>query len=88
VAEKRRKLLDALHACWALGHSNKGIRAHYDDPGEYQPMIDTAVQAVANEVERILNPPSDNVVPPRTQRGDCYRRTTRDPQRNTTIVNH
>jgi integrase len=47
----------------ALGHSIKGIRAHYDDPGEYQPMIDAAVQAVANEVERILNPPGDNVVP-------------------------
>jgi integrase len=47
----------------ALGHSIKGIRAHYDDPGEYQPMIDAAVQAVANEIERILNPPGDNVVP-------------------------
>jgi integrase len=47
----------------ALGHSIKGIRAHYDDPGEYQSMIDAAVQAVANEVERILNPPGDNVVP-------------------------
>jgi integrase len=46
----------------ALGHSIKGIRAHYDDPGEYQPMIDAAVQAVANEIERILNPPGDNVV--------------------------
>lgn len=51
----------------ALGHSIKGIRAHYDDPGEYQPMIDAALQAVANEVERIVNPPStDNVVPMRT----------------------
>jgi len=47
----------------ALGHSIKGIRAHHDDPEEYQPMIDAAVQAVANEVERILNPPGDNVVP-------------------------
>jgi integrase len=47
----------------ALGHSIKGIRAHYDDPGEYQPMIDAAVQAVTNEIERILNPPGDNVVP-------------------------
>ena len=47
----------------ALGHSIKGIHAHYDDPGEYQPMIDAAVQAVANEVERILIPPGDNVVP-------------------------
>jgi integrase len=56
----------------ALGHSIKGIRAHYDDPGEYQPMIDAALQAVANEVERIVNPPSsDNVVnmrPPRHER--------------------
>jgi integrase len=47
----------------ALGHSIKGICAHYDDPDEYQPMIDAAVQAVADEVERILNPPGDNVVP-------------------------
>jgi len=46
----------------ALGHSIKGIRAHYDDPGEYQPMIDAALQAVANEVERIVNPPSSGTV--------------------------
>jgi hypothetical protein len=26
-------------------------------------MIDAGVQAVANEVEHILNPPGDNVVP-------------------------
>jgi hypothetical protein len=25
-------------------------------------MIDAAVQAVANEIERILNPPGDNIV--------------------------
>jgi hypothetical protein len=41
----------------ALGHSIKGIRAHYDDPGEYQPMIDAALQAVANEVARIVKAP-------------------------------
>jgi hypothetical protein len=40
----------------ALGHSIKGIQAHYDDPGEYQPMIDEAVQTVAYEIERILDP--------------------------------
>jgi integrase len=51
----------------ALGHSIKGIRAHYDDPGEYQPMIDAAVQSVANEVERILNPPGDNIVSMQTR---------------------
>ena len=41
-------------------------------PAKYQPMIDAALQAVANEVERIVNPPSsDNVVnmrPPRHER--------------------
>ena len=57
----------------ALGHSIKGIRAHYDDPGEYQPMIDAALQAVANEVARIVNPPTPNVVPMQPQR----RRRTR-----------
>jgi integrase len=52
----------------ALGHSIKGIQAVYDDPQEYQPLIDQALQSVANEVERIINPPADNVVamaPPR-----------------------
>ena len=44
------------------GRAARDIRAHYDDPGEYQPMIDAAVQAVADEVERIINPPGDNVV--------------------------
>ena len=33
-------------------------------------MMDAALQAVANEVERIVNPPpTDNVVPMRTQHG-------------------
>jgi hypothetical protein len=39
-----------------LGHSIKDIRGHYDDPGEYQPMIDAALQVVAQEIERIVNP--------------------------------
>jgi hypothetical protein len=42
-------------------------RASPDDPGEYQPMIDAAVQAVANEMGRIINPPTDNVVIMRPQ---------------------
>jgi integrase len=46
----------------ALGHSIKGIQAVYDDPQEYQPLIDAGLQSVANEVERIINPPADNVV--------------------------
>jgi len=46
----------------ALGHSIKGIQAVYDDPIEYGPAIDDAFQRVANEVERIINPPADNVV--------------------------
>ena len=45
-----------------LGHSIKGIQAVYDDPTEYQPLIDAALQAVANEIERIVNPPPANVV--------------------------
>jgi hypothetical protein len=38
-------------------------------PAKYQPMIDAALQALAKEVERTVNPPpTDNVVPMRTQR--------------------
>lgn len=47
-----------------LGHSIKGIQAVYDDRTEYQPMINDALQLVANEIDRIINPPAaDNVVP-------------------------
>jgi integrase len=46
----------------ALGHSIKGIQAVYDDPQEYQPLIDEALQRVANEIETIINPPAPNVV--------------------------
>jgi integrase len=46
----------------ALGHSIKGIQAVYDDPAEYEPLIDAALQSVANEVERIINPPHGNVL--------------------------
>jgi hypothetical protein len=35
----------------------------YDDPTEYQPMIDAAFQSVADEVGKIINPPPANVVP-------------------------
>jgi integrase len=47
----------------ALGHSIKGIQAIYDDPMEYRPLVDQALQRVADEVERIINPPPGNVVP-------------------------
>ena len=48
----------------ALGHSIKGIQATYDDRQEYQPMIDDAIQRVADEIEKIINPtPETNVVP-------------------------
>jgi integrase len=47
----------------ALGHSIKGIQAVYDERAEYQPMIDEAIQRVADEVARIVNPPgASNVV--------------------------
>jgi hypothetical protein len=48
----------------ALGHSIRGIQATYDDRGEYQPMIDDAIQRVADEIEKIINlTPETNVVP-------------------------
>jgi len=46
----------------ALGHSIRGIQAIYDDPIEYRPLVDQALQRVADEVERITNPPQGNVV--------------------------
>ena len=45
----------------ALGHSIKGIQATYDDPHEYAGMINDAIQRVADEVEKVLHPPSDIV---------------------------
>jgi integrase len=46
----------------ALGYSIKGIQAVYDGRAEYQPRIDEAIQRLADEVEKILNPPTaDNV---------------------------
>jgi integrase len=45
----------------ALGHSIKGIQATYDDVEEYQPMIDHALQCVADQVAMIINPPPANV---------------------------
>jgi integrase len=47
----------------ALGHSIEGIRAVYDDPIEYRPLIEHALECVANEVNKILNPLPPNVVP-------------------------
>jgi hypothetical protein len=52
-----------------LATPSKTFRGYYDDPGEYQLTIDAALQAVAKEVERIVNLlPSDSVVPMQTQR--------------------
>jgi integrase len=48
----------------ALGHSIKGIQATYDDREEYGAMVDDAIQRVADEVAKILHPPSGNVVVP------------------------
>jgi integrase len=49
----------------ALGHSIKGIQATYDNRAAYQGMIDHALQCVASEVDKIVNPPpaTGNVVP-------------------------
>jgi integrase len=46
----------------ALGHSIKGIRAVYDDITEYRPFIEDALECVANEVDKIINPPPPKVV--------------------------
>jgi integrase len=40
----------------ALGHSIKGIQAVYDDRLEYRPLIEKALQADADEVQRIIKP--------------------------------
>jgi integrase len=42
----------------ALGHSIKGIQAVYDDRAEYRPLIEQALQSVADEVSRIVNQPT------------------------------
>jgi hypothetical protein len=47
----------------AIGHSIEGIRAVYDDITEYRPFVEHALECVANEVDKILNPPKDNIVP-------------------------
>jgi integrase len=46
----------------ALGHSIQGIQRVYDNRAAYQPMVDHALQCVADQIDRILNPPADNVV--------------------------
>jgi integrase len=52
----------------ALGHSIKGIQGIYDDPVEYRPLIEQALQHVANEVDKILHPRADNVVTMKQER--------------------
>jgi integrase len=43
----------------ATGHVVRGVEGVYVDPEEYGPQIGEALQAVANEVKRIINPPPD-----------------------------
>jgi hypothetical protein len=47
----------------ALGHSIRGIQKVDDDPIEYQPMVEHALECVANEVNKIINPPPPTIVP-------------------------
>ena len=46
------------HEEWAaaLGHTIKGVQAHYDNPKEYRRRVDDALQKVAAEVQRIVEP--------------------------------
>jgi integrase len=46
----------------ALGHSIQGIQRVYDSRGAYQTQVDLAIQSVADQIERILNPLPPNVV--------------------------
>jgi hypothetical protein len=38
------------------------LQATYDNPAEYQPRIDAAIQGLADEIEKILHPSSDTNV--------------------------
>jgi hypothetical protein len=44
------------------GHGLRAFRRSMTTPLKYGSMIDNAVQRVANENDRIINPPTDNVV--------------------------
>ena len=62
-----RKLMTRAHvrtdvAELAIGHSLQGLQKIYDDPVEYQPMIDAAFQCVSDEIEKILFPLGENVI--------------------------
>lgn len=62
-----RKLMTRRHveteiAERALGHSIKGIQRVYDDPVEYLPRIDQALEAVASEIALIVNGPDDGKI--------------------------
>ena len=46
----------------AIGHSLPGLQKIYDDVTEYRTMTDHAFQCVADEIEKILNPPENNVI--------------------------
>lgn len=46
----------------ALGHSLKGIQAVYDDPREYGPRVNEALEAVASEITVILQGPDDGKI--------------------------
>ncbi|TIP04933.1 MAG: hypothetical protein E5X72_09645 [Mesorhizobium sp.] len=55
-----RKLMTRRHveteiAERVLGHSIKGIQAVYDDPREYGPRVDQALEAVASEIALIVH---------------------------------
>ena len=52
----------------AIGHALTGIQATYDDPKEYEPMIDEALAKVAIEVGKIIEPEHKVVAFP-SQRG-------------------
>jgi hypothetical protein len=42
-----------------LGHSLVGIQRVYDDPREYGPRVDQALESVASEIAFIVHGPDD-----------------------------
>ena len=58
--------MDADHAERALGHAIGGIRGVYDRHAFYNEKK-RAFEALAGQIDRIINPPENNVIPLRTE---------------------
>ena len=59
--------VDVDHAERCLGHKIGGLRGIYDQH-KYQPEMQRAFEALASEIERVVNPPPSSVVPLRRRK--------------------